>query len=751
MRKLFTTLFLLTGVAIVHNASAYNGIWQEVTGPVPSTGRQVITPERAVNLSLNTTYLQGQLSALSTDVEYGQVIELPTPAGTFRSFMVWSTPMMEQMLANKYPALRTYTAYAVDDHRVTAKIDMTPGGFHAMVFEGGSTWFIDPYSDRNDGFYTCYYKKDCKRPVGKIMTCSTQDVVDQVGGSALYLTDSGLPNIKLKTNGTLKRTYRLALACTMEYAQAIGGLSATKAQVLAAMVTTMNRVNGVFEKEIAVTMVLVANNDTLINLPGGTDPFSNGNGNAMLGENQGFVTTRIGNANYDIGHVFSTGGGGVAYQGSVCATGDKAKGVTGQPNPIGDGFDIDYVAHEMGHQFGASHTFNASTSNCAGNGANYAAYEPGSGSTIMAYAGICGSANDFQGHSDAYFHAKSLSEISDYIGSSLGGGSCPVTVSTNNTIPTLPSFSQVYTIPYKTPFEITAPEAIDTDHQTLTYCWEQWNRGDFGKDFANTYIKGPIFRSYNPDTGRTRVFVHLDSLLRNHTYYIGEKLPDTPRYLTFKCTVRDVFNGIGSFNFPDDTIHLNVVNTAGPFKVTSPIIPVSWMGSSMQTITWDVAGTNTGAVSCANVDILLSVDHGHTYPYVLTTATANDGSEVVLLPNIQATFSARIKVKGSGNVFFNLNPIDFTINFDPNGVSTVPWADAVNVFPVPANDQITIRNDHGGELALVFTNAIGQKIWTGTMGQQTSVPVSRWAKGVYYLQITDKQAGGRVVKTVVIN
>jgi hypothetical protein len=745
MRKAFLLLyisFLLPGALL-----AYNGVWQKLEGNILSAGARQLVPMAYSAYALNTNYLRNVLNSIPTDVQNARELELPMPGGGFRTFKVWQDPMMEDGLAVKYPGIKTFTGIAKDNPAVTAKLDFTNYGFHAMIFDGANTYMVDPYSNVNDGYYICYYKRNYPLVAGNAMSCLVSDETSELGRNAMNLTGTGLPNIKLKINGATKKTYRLALACTGEYAVAVDGPIPTKAGVLSKMVTSMNRVNGVYEREFAVHMNLVADEDTLIFLDGTTDPYSNGSGGTMLTQNQVTVTNRIGTLNYDIGHVFSTGGGGVANLSCVCGT-SKAKGVTGRATPIGDPFDIDYVAHEMGHQFGGNHTFNNNANgSCVSNAVSTAAYEPGSGSTIMAYAGIC-TGDDLQPNSDPYFHAVSLNEITNFLAGT--GGSCAVSVASGNNPPTIPPFSQIYNIPMKTPFELIAPEVLDTDHDTLTYCWEEWNRGDFGKTFTATRLKGPIFRSFNPTTSPTRVFPMIDTVLVGMTSSWGEKLPDTTRFLTFKLTVRDIFNGTGTFNFPVDTVHLNVTHTAGPFKVLTPATAVNWTGASTQIITWDVANTNVAPVSCDSVDIYLSIDGGYTYPYLVKAKTPNDGSETVVVPNVPTTNMARIKVKGSNNVFFNVNTTNFTVTHNTAGVAEIAWNQAVKVYPIPASNVLNVINSHPRPLQLTIVSAVGQRVWSSEVDKYLNIDISSWSRGMYYIQLTEILSGEKIMKPLVI-
>ena len=339
---------------------------------------RTLIPSQYKVFALNLSHLQETLNAaplrFAQDAPENIVtIDLPMPDGQFERFQIFNAPIMHPDLAAKYPGIQTYAGVGLDDPSATIRLDVTPNGFHGMILSARhSTVYIDPYSQSDTQHYITYHQKDFGNP-GKNFECHVQEKAP---------INIDFSNAESLQGDCQLRTYNLALACTGEYAQFHGG---TVNSVMAAFNTTMNRVNGIYEKDLNILMVLVANNDQLIFLNAGTDPYDNNNAGAMLGQNQTTCDNVIGFNNYDIGHVFSTGGGGLASLNSPCNSW-KAQGVTGTNNPVGDPFDVDYVAHELGHQFGANHTFNNS---CSNNRNNSTAMEPGSGSTIMAYAGIC--------------------------------------------------------------------------------------------------------------------------------------------------------------------------------------------------------------------------------------------------------------------------------------------------------------------------------------------------------------------------
>ncbi len=568
------------------------------------------------------------------------VIEIPFPDGSFQQFRVEEASVMHDDLQAKYPSIRSFAAYGVTNRYNTMRCEYSENGFSAMIFCPEATYFIDTYAKNNTNFYVVYDKKDFT--TDKKMDCG---FINSPDNEEINHADED------RTGDGMLRTYRLALACTAEYGTFCGG---TVPKVMAAFNKSMTRVNGIYEREFSITMKIVPKNDTLIFFNATTDPYTNTSGSTMLGQNQTTCTQRIGSANFDIGHVFSTGGGGVAQPQGPCNNSNKARGVTGSSSPVNDPFDVDYVAHEMGHQFSADHTFNNS---CSNNVASGSAYEPGSGSTIMAYAGIC--SPNVQNNSDAYFHVQSIIQINAYSVTG-GGNACPQKTSTGNTNQPTASAGADYQIPRNTPFELIG-SGSDADNDPITYCWEQFDRETAPQAPKATNTSGPAFRSLFPKISNTRVFPNIDNIVKN-TNNTWEVLAGVNRKYNFRVTTRDNHNGFGRANFDQMTINVNA--SAGPFLVTAPNTAVSWEVLTNQTVTWNVATTDVAPVNTPLVDILLSTDGGYTYPDTIATKVPNNGSYTIKVPN-KASKTARIKVKGSGNIFFDISNANFEIKLPP--------------------------------------------------------------------------------------
>ncbi len=608
------------------------------------SGSRIINPSKYLTLRLAISELKVTLSnaQLKSDGAAPVRISLPHPDGKLYEYHVYLNTTMSPGLAAQFPEIRSYDAIALDQSGRTVKLDVTPQGFHAMILSPTeSTIYIDPYSFGSGDVenYQVYYKKDFKST--KVFQCDVESV------TSLEFDNSV---IAPKSFGSCElRTYRLALSATAEYTTFHGG---TVALAQAAQVTTMNRVNGIYERDMAITLVIIPNNQLLIFTNAGSDPFSNGNPGSMINQNVTTTNNTIGSANYDIGHVFGTNSGGLAGLGVVCSSG-KARGVTGSGAPIGDPFDIDYVAHEMGHQFGGNHTFNNS---CNNNRNSATAVEPGSGSTIMAYAGIC--APNVASNSDDHFHGQTLQEIGAFITG--GGHNCPVKTPLTNTAPVISSTAGNVTIPANTPFALTAI-ASDADGNTLTYCWEQMDREISTQSPVSSSTQGPNFRSLTPSASSTRYFPSISSILNNGPF-TWEVLPSVNRTMKFRVTVRD--NAVGGGCNDHEDLVLTTTTSAGPFIVDYPSAGgIIWQEGTNKTVVWQVANTDVAPVSCSNVSIMLSIDGGLTFT-TLVASTPNDGSESITVPNTLTT-TALIMVISENGTFFDISDQVFTISDQP--------------------------------------------------------------------------------------
>lgn len=610
----------------------------------------------------------------------GVVIAFPNAEGKLENYRIYESSVMEPELAAKHPEIQSYIGQGVEDP--TAKIHFTTTlfGLHTMTLSGKGTSFIDPYtSDAKN--YIVYNKSSL--PKRQTFQCYVED------NDATIVP----PPSTAASDGKF-RTYRLAMACTIEYAAfhinaavTAGTLSPTatlaqkKAAVLAAMNVTVARVNSVYERDMSLRMQLVANNESIIFVD--SDSFSNDTPGQLIAQSQTVINGAIGNANYDIGHTVSTGGGGLAGLGVVCVTGQKARGITGSPEPVADAYDIDFVAHEIGHQFGASHTFNGEGGNCTlpnpsigdpGTRNAATAVEPGSGTTVMAYAGICEAVN-VQDHSDDYFHAVSITQMTAHIA---GTGNCVPGVDNGNNPPVISALTS-YTIPKGTGFVLKG-NGTDANGDALTYCWEQTTVGATAVNpSATSTDSNPNFRSIAPSTSPNRYMPALSSVLVGNLTPTWEVIPSVARVMSFALTVRDnrTPNG-GQTARQNMTVTFN--DATGPFRVTSQSVDgISWTQGQTETITWDVAGTTGAPINTANVNILLSTDNGLTFTTLLAN-TPNDGSQAITVPNTAAPL-CRIMIEAVGNIYYAVNAKTFSIGYTLQNVCTTYTNNTVTPIP----------------------------------------------------------------------
>ncbi|HKO57363.1 MAG TPA: zinc-dependent metalloprotease family protein [Thermoanaerobaculia bacterium] len=651
-------------------------------------GVRALIPRAAQYVRLDIEAFQNAVAGAPLELTPGAadaapVMTLPMPDGSFARFRVEESPIMEADLAARLRDVKTYRGEGIDIPEATARLDVTREGFHGFVLSPAGAVFIDPYSRGDRANYISYWHYDFERPVGTPPF--------HCGVDAQHASLQKLKSRATAARGSILRTYRLALACTGEYAAYYGG---TVAGAQAGMVTTINRVNGIFEREVAIRLTMV-DNTSICFTNAATDPYDNTQRGNDLQANQTTIDAKIGSGNYDIGHLFGTGEGGiVAAIGVVCTPLFKAKGLTGWSPPQGDPFDVQLVAHEIGHQFGAHHSLNATTP-CKDARDGPSAYEPGSGSTIMSYAGFCGDQN-LQEFSDPYFSGGSFDEIVAYT-DSVG---CASQTSTGNAPPS-PTAPPPITIPASTPFYLTG-SATDPNGDALTYCWEEHDLGTSSPPNTDDGNR-PIFRSFNAVASPTRTFPRLPYLLANTTS-VGESLPVTTRTMNFRLTARDNWTGV---NWASTTV--SVTNAAGPFVVTTPNTNVTWAAGSTRTVTWNVAGTNAAPVNCSLVKILLATDGGVSNNYtMLVSSTPNDGSEQVTVPGV-TTAAARIRVECSTIPFFDVSDVNFAISAPPPVVAATATTStnvAVSWAAIPgATSYEVYRRGSGGGYVLVGTAA----------------------------------------------
>ncbi len=582
-------------------------------------------------------------------------LSFPDETGKLQTYLVKESHVMHPDLAKRYPDNKTFIGYKANDKSKKVRLSLNEQGLHAMFIDKNrNISYIDPYS-KDKKNYIFYKRKDVDFSESDFV-CLTKNIEKT----------EQLKRVVKNFNDKKLRIYRLALASTGEYSEyhinAAGLQNGTDAQkkaaVLAEMTTLITRVNDVYENDLAISFQLIPNTDDLIYLDADTDPYTNDDGNTMLGQNQTTCDNVIGTSNYDIGHVLSTGGGGIASRGSVCIGSTKAKGVTGNSNPVGDLFYFDFVAHEFGHQMGANHTFNSDQGNCGGGNRNVAtSVEPGSGSTLMAYAGLC-SPHNIQGHSDFYFHTVSIDEIWSNMTNGNGDNcSTKVDLVNNKNVPVADA-GQDYIIPKSTAYVLKGTGS-DADNDPISYCWEQIDTGITNVPPSETAVEGALYRSWQPTLDANRYMPSLKTLAKGEISSTWEATPSVAREMNFSLTVRD--NNPEAGQIAKDDVKITVTTAAGPFKITSQNTDnIVWKKNTQEPITWNVAGTDANGIDVSLVNIYLSTDNGNSYKTPLLLNTPNDGIQTVNVPDIQAS-KCLLKVEAVDNIFFAVNSKVFSI------------------------------------------------------------------------------------------
>ena len=619
--------------------SAQDGYWQNegVIGTASSPALKQLNVKEARVYSLKTALIERELSQISRQKGRQKVIYFPNASGVLIAYVVVEKSVLSPALAAKYPGIRSFRGYAQNNHQDKIYFSLSHNGIEAMMVHSNekNSFLQKTYGDKT---YMVYNRENEINPEHNFICSTKAEVEKNANLSAAKLADD-----------QLLRKYRIAVSATGEYTQFHGG---TVADALGAINATLTRVNAVFESDLAVTLELVTNTDAVIFTDPDTDPY-NGNLNTQV---QNTLTSTIGALNYDVGHLFheDNDNGNSGFIGSVCVDNQKGSAFSSALVPQGDRFDLDYVAHELGHQFGANHTWSFDDE-----GTTVQA-EPGSGTTIMGYAGIAAE-NNVALNGDDYFHYYSILQIAQYLETT----GCAVTSALSNNPPVITPTGD-FIIPKSTAFVLSGIASDMDTGDVLTYAWEQIDDGlvtssNFGPNRPN----GANFRSQKPSISPARYFPKLTVVAQGNLTQTNptvntawETVSDVARELNFALTVRD--NAAGGGQVVSDLVKLDVINSAGPFIISSQSTAETIVAGTRQTISWEVANTNKSPINAQFVDIFLSTDGGDSFPVTLAENVVNDGEQDIIIPGT-ATMSGRIMVKASDNIFFAVNAVDFTI------------------------------------------------------------------------------------------
>jgi len=700
MKKIILSVFLFLVITLSFSQSKN---WKFIDIKKSNFSKETLKFRKSIPTNFKVYELDFQKfknEILLAKINESTIIELPTLDGIKR-FSFKEASSLSKGLALKFPIIKSYVAQGIDDPSATARFSFGTDGFHGVIFYTDKpSFYIDPYT-KNYNSYISYSRSSLPQR-DHDFSCEVDEQLD---------TKEMVVSSQRNADDGLLRTFRLAIVCSGEYAQfhlndqgiaSDASDADKKAAVLSAMNTSMTRINGVYERDLGVRMEIVDNNDQVIFLDAATDGITDGSAGTMIGQVQNICDTTIGTANYDIGHIFSIGGAGLAGLGVVCVSGSKARGVTGIATPMGDPYDIDYVSHEMGHQFGANHTQNNS---CNRN--NSTAVEPGSASTIMGYAGIC--APNVQNNSDDHFHSVNITEMWNKIQSS---ASCAVTTSTGNSAPVIVE-SEDYSIPKSTPFILRGNASDVNSNNVLSYNWEQTDTEVASMPPASTSTSGPAFRSNSSISSPNRYMPALPTVIAGSTSSTWEVVPSVAREMNFSLVVRD--NATGGGNSARDDMKVTTVDIT-PFTVDGPSTNVEWLVGSNQTINWVVGATDQAPVNTQNVTILLSTDGGVTFPIIVAANTPNDGSEAFVVPN-NTTSSARIMIVAVDNIFYNVNSTNFTISSSDPTFIVINTTDAVDVCSTGATSA-------SYAISLDFINGFSENVSFSTTGEPVGSTVN---------------------------
>ncbi|WP_173015004.1 reprolysin-like metallopeptidase [Capnocytophaga felis] len=614
------------------------------------------------------------------------LIQIPDCNGNMENYRIERTQVLSESLSKKYTDIKTYVGFSTKNPSKTIRFTWSSFGLNAIMGENFELSFIESIDDEGTK-YKVYRRKSSE---SQYFDCKTMEEVEARKGNktrkATYQTDNRV------------RTFRIAIATTHQYTQYFRGKDRAFAQV----VSTINRVNQVYGAQLSIQFQIVSDKSILFDSEA-DDPFKNINYDNWYSSESGVLQrtldAKVGSANYDLGHLFHNKnlGGNAGCIGCVCETGRKGTAFSSIRFRSGmdmDFFDVDILSHEIGHQMGAYHTFSYEYENTSSQ------VEPGSGSTIMGYAGVIENHN-VQKKTDAYFHHRSVYDIMQVA----KNRTCATEASSSNKLPEIDNLRS-YTIPQGTAYLLEG-SATDPDGDKLLYTWEQSDsRGSADYSFSPTSKNGAIARSLPPSTSSKRYIPRLSRIVAGKLTQtnppIGsewETVLTVGRTLNWSFMVLDrkpATNTMGGTVYK--TIQVVVDGSAGPFEVTSHRENSNWFAGQNQTITWNVAKTNTGNINAKKVSVLFSTDGGITFPHTLAKGLENSGKARVSIPESLRTTKGKYMIKADDNIFLAVNSGVITIKDDEDTDGDGIPSSKDNCPEIPNPDQLDLDNDGIGDI-----------------------------------------------------
>lgn len=676
--------------------------------------------ENLINAALPTDYSVWQISIANfksklQEINGPQEIKIPSPEGKFETYIIIPSKVVANEVAHLY-TIKTFRGYKKGEPSTLIACDVSDAGFRASIFTANNSYFIEPLYKHSSETVIAFYKKNGATSVFNCMTTSIASKLNKQ-----------IKNIDTAKSPSTKRTYRLAILAANSYRLQFGGNPYNPVNVLNALAAGTNMINVIYLRDLGVEFSLVSDN-ALIQQDNDSENLTNK------------LNDAIGVNAYDVGHMVLWGAeNGLAGLQVVCGN-DKGNGFSSSSMGVATLW-VDYVAHEVGHQFGSEHN----QSGC--NSVQNYRYEPGEGSSIMAYANVCQGNEQYAQNSDPFFHYASIAQII----AELPNFNCSVNDAGGNANNPVANAQADFTIPMQTPFIVVGSGNDNNDPaNNLTYHWVQYDGSGLlvNNSPSCNVNNNALFRFRSATTDNYRSLPQYSDVLAGNNNQQWELLPCTTRDINFSLTVRDNNSTFG--RLAEDRTVVTVANT-GPFEVTSPNGGEIFSGNDTHTVTWTVNQTNT---HCANVDILISTDGGNTYS-VVSNATANDGAESITIPNTITT-NARVLVRCDVNGGFRAASTFYDVsNFNFEIQETLSVGEFslfnINVFPNPASNALYINLSDNKSFDYKLYSVNGRLIYNDEINKSTVLNTSSLANGLYFLQIRDVITNRQAVKKIIIS